>query len=263
MYRSLSSAKIIETVETLHARISDRFPGSGLATVCAEVAELARQTSQRIVDVSRPIWGLRLTLLGMLVAVLGLVAMLAVEASSLKTSDELSEMMQGVDAGVNLVIVLGGAAYFLASLETRWKRDRALKALHELRSIIHVVDMHQLTKDPSMLGHISTRSSPDRPLTPFMLIRYLDYCSELLSLTAKCAALYAEKLSDPVVVDTVGDVERLTSDLSNKIWQKITIVEGLASTGHQSAGHHGAGREATGHQDTDRAADGTNARQPA
>jgi hypothetical protein len=58
-------------------------------------------------------------------------------------------------------------------------------------------------------------------------MRYLDYCSEMLSLTAKLAALYAEKLSDPVVVDTVGDIERLTSDLSSKIWQKITIVQSL------------------------------------
>lgn len=230
MYRSLSSDKIIATIETLRARVDDRFPNSGLATVCTEVEQLARQTSKRIIAVSRPIWGLRLTLLALLIAVIATAAMLAAEASSLKTSDELSEMMQGVDAGVNLVIVLGGAAYFLASLETRWKRDRALKALHELRSIVHVIDMHQLTKDPSMLGHISTRSSPDRPLTPFMLMRYLDYCSEMLSLMAKCAALYAEKLSDPVVVDTVGDVERLTSDLSNKIWQKITIIESLAAS---------------------------------
>jgi hypothetical protein len=58
-------------------------------------------------------------------------------------------------------------------------------------------------------------------------MRYLDYCSEMLSLTAKCAALYAESLSDAVVVDTVGDIERLTSELSSKIWQKITMVQSL------------------------------------
>jgi hypothetical protein len=229
MYRSLDPTKIVATLEVLHERIGERFPGSGLSAVCAEVVGVARQTSQRIAKVSQPIWSLRLSLLALLAAVAGLVIMGVIEASSLKTSDELTETMQGVDAGVNLLIVLGGAAFFLASLETRIKRDRALKALHELRSIIHVVDMHQLTKDPSMLGNVRTRSSPDRPLTPFQLIRYLDYCSELLSLTAKCAALYAQKLSDPVVVETVGAIELLTSDLSNKIWQKITIVEGLAS----------------------------------
>lgn len=227
MYRSLDSTKIIDTLLTLQKRIEQRFPGSGLSRVCSEVVGLAQQTSERIVAVSQPIWGLRLSLLALLAIVLALAALFAIEASALKTSDDLSEMMQGVDAGVNLVIVLGGAAYFLASLETRWKRDRALKALHELRSIIHVIDMHQLTKDPSMLGHLRTASSPDRPMTPFELIRYLDYCSEMLSLTAKCAALYAEKLSDPVVVETVGDIELLTSDLSNKIWPKITIIETL------------------------------------
>ena len=78
-----------------------------------------------------------------------------------------------------------------------------------------------------MLGAARTSASPERDMTPFELTRYLDYCSEMLSLTAKCAALYAEKLSDPVVVDTVGDIERLTSDLSSKIWQKITIVQTL------------------------------------
>lgn len=223
-YRSLSSEKIVATLDQLHERINERFPGSGLSAVCAEVLGLARQTSQRIDKVSQPIWSLRLALLALLATVAGLMFLGIMQASYLKTSDELTETMQGVDAGVNLLIVLGGGAFFLGSLETRIKRDRALKALHELRSIIHVVDMHQLTKDPSMLGHIRTRSSPDRPLTPFQLIRYLDYCSELLSLTAKCAALYAQKLSDPVVIETVGAIELLTSDLSNKIWQKITLV---------------------------------------
>ena len=78
-----------------------------------------------------------------------------------------------------------------------------------------------------MMGAARTSSSPDRDLTPFELVRYLDYCSEMLSLTAKLAALYAEKLSDPVVLEAVGDIERLTSDLSGKIWQKITIVQSL------------------------------------
>ena len=37
---------------------------------------------------------------------------------------------------------------FLFSLEGRLKRRTALRMLHRLRSIAHVVDMHQLTKDP-------------------------------------------------------------------------------------------------------------------
>ena len=61
-------------------------------------------------------------------------------------------------------------------------------------------------------------------MSPFELIRYLDYCSEMLSLTSKLAALYAQNLPDPVVIDTVNEIESLTTNLSQKIWQKITIV---------------------------------------
>jgi hypothetical protein len=223
----LESAKIITTLETLGRRIGERFPNSGLQRVSGDLIALARQTSERIAEVSKPHWGLRLLLALVVVTALAIVAFLTIEASTLKGSEQLSDAMQGVDASVNLAIVLGGAAFFVSTLETRWKRDRALKALHEIRSIVHVIDMHQLTKDPSMLGAARTSSSPERDMTPFELMRYLDYCSEMLSLTAKCAALYAEKVSDPVVVDTVGDIERLTSNLSSKIWQKITIVQGL------------------------------------
>jgi hypothetical protein len=90
--------------------------------------------------------------------------------------------------------------------------------------------MHQLTKDPSAFGAPRTSSSPDRTMTVFQLLRYLGYCSELLSLSSKVAALYADKLRDPVVVDAVGDIERLTTDLSQKIWQKIELVQQRAPT---------------------------------
>ncbi len=227
MYRALSAVRVTSTIEELEARIVARFPGSGLSRVCGDLAGLARQTAARIASVSRPHWILRAALAGVVIGVLVTLALLVIEAQALKVSDQLSEVMQGLDAGMNLAIILGGAAFFITTLETRWKRRRALEALHELRSIIHVIDMHQLTKDPSMLGAARTSTSPDHDLTPFELMRYLDYCSEMLSLAAKLAALYAEKLSDPIVVDTVGDIERLTSSLSSKIWQKISMVQTL------------------------------------
>lgn len=227
MYRTLKSEKIVDTIRTLCKRVSGRFPGSGLSQVCAGLIEVAEQTSARIAEVDRPHWGLRTSLFAALAAGLAGLIYLGASAMALKGSDEIAEILQALDSAVNLVVIIGGAAFFLSTFETRWKRARALKALHELRSIVHVIDMHQLTKDPSMLGAARSSSSPDRDLTPFELMRYLDYCSEMLSLTAKLAALYAEKLSDAVVIDTVGDIERLTSDLSNKIWQKITIVQTL------------------------------------
>jgi hypothetical protein len=230
MYRALDAEKVVATIAKLELRIEERFPGSGLSKVCNDLLTLGEQTSTRITDVARPHWGLRATIVT--VAGLGLLTLVALfgEFLALKGSDQLSEVMQGIDAAMNLTIVVGGAAFFVSTLEARWKRRRAQMALHEIRSIIHVIDMHQLTKDPGNLGQAQTASSPERNLTPFELMRYLDYCSEMLSLAAKLAALYAEKLVDPAIVDTVGDIERLTSHLSNKIWQKITLTQTIVDS---------------------------------
>jgi hypothetical protein len=124
-------------------------------------------------------------------------------------------------------VLMGATLYFMFSLEERQKRARALKALHELRSVVHVIDMHQLTKDPGSSASVtsSTPSSPKRDLTPFELSRYLDYCSEMLSLTAKIAVLYAQSFPEPVVTDVVTDIERTAGSLAQKIWQKIMIIE--------------------------------------
>ena len=72
------------------------------------------------------------------------------------------------------------------------KRNRALKLLHELRSLAHIVDMHQLTKDPGI--HHRPAIPGLRLLAPahddrVELSRYLDYCSEMASLIGKIAAL--------------------------------------------------------------------------
>jgi hypothetical protein len=88
--------------------------------------------------------------------------------------------------------------------------------------------MHQLTKDPSQVivgvGN-RTPSSPKRTLTAYQLTRYLDYCTEMLSLVGKLAALYAQSNSDSVVLQAVNDIETLTNGISRKIWQKIMILD--------------------------------------
>jgi hypothetical protein len=58
--------------------------------------------------------------------------------------------------------------------------------------------------------------------------RYLDYCSEMVSLTSKVAVLFAQGFPDPVIVEVVSDIERVASGLSQKIWQKIMILQSAA-----------------------------------
>jgi hypothetical protein len=56
------------------------------------------------------------------------------------------------------------------------------------------------------------------------LTRYLDYFSEMLSLVGKVAVLLAQKFEDDVALQAVNDIETLTTGLSQKIWQKVSIL---------------------------------------
>ena len=227
MYATLDPEKIIETLAKLERRIAERFPGAGLAKVCSELTRFASENSARIARISRPNTLLR----AFIAAVIGAGLVSLVYGGQIiefkRESENLFGVVQGIEAFINVMVVGGIALVFLFTLEERIKRRRALTDLHGLRSFVHVIDMHQLTKDPSHGAHISqaTPSSPKRDMTPAELTRYLDYCSEMLSLTAKIAALYAQSLPDAVVIEAVSDLERLTSDLSSEIWQKIMIVE--------------------------------------
>jgi hypothetical protein len=225
MFHTLDPDKIIGTLEALSRRIHERFPRTGLEHVSHELTEIARLTSARTEALARPNHLMRLLIGLILLGSIVLMGYLGWRALDLETSTELTNVMQGIDSATSLLIVLGGGALYLSTFEGRWRRDRAMRGLHELRSIIHVIDMHQLTKDPSAFGAPRTSSSPDRSMTVYELLRYLGYCSELLSLASKVAALYADKIRDPVIVDGVGDIERLTAHLSQKIWQKIELVQ--------------------------------------
>ena len=86
--------------------------------------------------------------------------------------------------------------------------------------------MHQLSKDPEQVSptYTPTSESVAHGLDADQLHHYLNYCSEMLSLTAKTAALCAEHSTDSVVLETISTIETLTTELSNKIWQKISLL---------------------------------------
>ena len=100
----------------------------------------------------------------------------------------LSEVIGMLESVINKTFVAGAALLFLFGPEVRVKRTRALQVLHGLRAMAHVINMHRLTKGPSQLLNAkakSTKSSPQRILMPYQLTRYLDYCSDMLSLLGK------------------------------------------------------------------------------
>jgi hypothetical protein len=221
---------ILETIQRLERRISARFPDSGLSRVSVSLRQLAAEADAEIARLRKPLW---LPRLGAALGVLGIVAIvtgvLRIGLPGSLAMGNLSEFLQASEAAVNLVILLSIGIFFMISLETRFKRHAALKSLYRLRSIIHIVDMHQLTKDPEFVVSpaMTTDVSPKRVLTRFELQRYLDYCSEMFSLTSKVAALYAQHLHDGVVLAAVNDIESLANSLSHKVWQKIVILNSL------------------------------------
>jgi type VI protein secretion system component VasF len=228
MYSTLDPSRIIASLDQLTRRIEERFPGAGLAKVSAELSDIASQTTARVAAIAKPAIFTRAAITALVLAGAATLAFLGYKILvNTKASDDLFSTLQGIDAGFNIIVLMGATLYFLYSLEERQKRARALKALHELRSVVHVIDMHQLTKDPASTAHVSspTPSSPKRDMTAFELTRYLDYCSEMLSLTAKIAVLYAQSFPEPVVTDVVNDIERVAASLAQKIWQKIMIIE--------------------------------------
>ena len=227
MYRSLKSELIVDTCQLTHQRIANDFTGSGLSHVAAELHSVSRNAAELSKWLSRPHRPLRIVAGGGIVAIVAMVVAVARQVKPQPASSSIAEFLQGLDAALNEVVFISIAAYFLLSLETRLKRHRALKAIHELRSIAHIIDMHQLTKDPERPTEAIEPELSDakRPQNVAELIRYLTHCSDLLALISKLAALYVQNFNDPVTLSAVNEVENLTNGLSRKIWQKIMIFD--------------------------------------
>jgi hypothetical protein len=226
---TLDPASIARTVELLKRRIETRFSDAGLARVAEKLAVVARKAQETSEWIDRPILGLRIAVAALIVLI---VLGLGVTVFSLRApaqSFEIGQFIQVLEAGINDVVLIGAAVFFLATFETRIKRRRALKAIHELRAIAHIVDMHQLTKDPEwvLMRGQETGVVERRSMSAFELGRYLDYCSEMLALTGKVAAVYIQRFEDPVALQAVNEVEDLTTGLSRKIWQKLMVLYAL------------------------------------
>lgn len=227
LYRELNAAQIVATAERLQARIQERFSDSSLLKVCGELRQTIIEIGELAAWIRRPQFGFRILtgalLLILIAAIVGGVSRVSVRL----TVETAPELLQALESGVNDVVFIGLGVFFLFTWEGRRKRARALRSIHQLRSLAHIVDMHQLTKDPERVvgSGPDTPSSPKRVMSPFELIRYLDYCSEMLSLISKAAALHVQGFDDPVTLAAVEQIEDLTNGLSRKIWQKIMILD--------------------------------------
>ena len=226
MAHALDPHQIVETTERLQQRVLERFPTANLCVFAGELVAVARKAELRTAWIRRPLLPLRLGVSGLLLCAALVLGFALYEAPIALTGVAIGEALQSFEAGISSIAFMGAAGFFLVTAESRVKRLRAVRAMRELRVMAHLVDMHQLVKDPKdpRLTGTDTASSP-KQMSPYEMYRYLDYCSEMLALLSKIAQLYVNDLDDRVVLDHVDGLERLTQGLSDKIWRKMAMVD--------------------------------------
>ncbi len=235
-YERLDGSEVRAVIGYLSERIDTylpRHPGLRAATeelgkvVDALLDRRRRAPAQR----AALVWTSRALIVVVLAVSLVAVGIAVRDAVARAGSVAAFEWLPVVESLINDLVFAGIAIWFLLSLADRVVRNDLIARLHRLRSLAHIIDMHQMSKDPAAL-------LPDTPLGTVagdevvsprtMSVRgyalYLEYCSELLSLTSKAAALCAEESTDALVLDTVSEIENLTTGMGRKIWQKISLL---------------------------------------
>jgi hypothetical protein len=225
---TLNADKVEETIEKLSIRIKERFPESSLGTTCRDFHRFTKKSKKIIQWIERPNILIRgIAFLSILLVLSGITYSFTIVDIKLKNT--LTEIVTVLESSLNDIVLVGAGIFFLYTLENRLKRIRAIKFLNEIRGFAHVVDMHQLIKDPQkLLGpQEETENSPKEILSKFEMQRYLEYCSEFFSLIGKVAALYSQSIPDEVIVQSAGEIESLCSNMANKVWQKLDILNSM------------------------------------
>lgn len=223
-YRTIDPTKLILTISKMADRVENHFPSSGLASVANEVAAVAEGTVARVAEIKKPRMGLRIMVVLMVILVVSGPLLFSLVLSFSENMTNLGDFLQATDAGLHMLLVLAGGIVFLVGMENRLRRNQALEALAEFRSLAHLVDLHQINKDPGLDDVVPPQNDRRTVRSDTELAYYLDYSGDLLSIVGKLAAYYAQNLQDRVVLDAVTEIETLTSTLSNKLWLKILVL---------------------------------------
>jgi hypothetical protein len=224
----LLSSELIKTIRLLRVRLSEHFPDSGLYKTNDSLYEIAKNIEQRILWINTPNITLRMFFWTFIISLLLVIIALFKQdiTNSLSVFQGLnnlnvSDLMQMLDASFNLIILAIAGFVFIYNYETRRKTSRIIESVNKLKCIAHLIDAHQLTKDPLSISY----NEKKHDLTEYQLGLYLDYCSDLLSLVNKLAFLYIQNYNDPKANESVNNLENFTAQLSFKLGQKIALLQ--------------------------------------
>lgn len=221
---SIEPSQLLTYISELHRRIEERFPDSGLSSTANTIKGIIQTAKLESNELAKPIYKIRWITHSLIAVIIAAIIVSAYTIlSHLKDLTPL-ELIQIFETAINDIVFVAIAIFFLHSIEKRIRRRKALHILNELNNLAHIIDLQQLSKDPVRM-HWQSKGliNAKEELTPMLITRYLDYCSELLSMISKIAAVYAQHLDDEIVLNEVGKIQQLTTSLSNKIWQKLMI----------------------------------------
>jgi hypothetical protein len=221
----LDPAKIILTAEHLVLRVSDRFTGSTLAGLAADLLGIARVTDERARLALKP--NLLIRGAGLLVGVLGALGLWYIvdhiQRHLINAHFEfgnISDLFQAADAGFNILVALAGALWFLVTLEARVKRKQALAYIGELLEFIQVIDVTQLYYTPELYKSNSSHDSTP----PRFDHTYLLFCIEMLGLIGNLAPLYNRGDMDDTVWRATSDVVMLANVIEGRLFAKSEAI---------------------------------------
>ena len=153
-YEHLDVGSVVATADAVQARIAARFPERQLGAVAGAVrAAAARAAAAGERPPVRRLSRLVCALLAAAVVAGTLVALVIVVRDAVAAADGRAsfDWLPVIESAVNDVAFAGIATFFLLTVSQRMDRHAIIAELHGLRSLAHVIDMHQLTKDPEFL----------------------------------------------------------------------------------------------------------------
>jgi len=215
--RKLDPAKLLQTAGELAAWLQAEFPTSHLAAVAQDVQAVTREAVARAETIRRPNLFLRAGLVAVLLALAGAVVQQLL-------SQPLGDILQFLKDTQGVGLYAFALLIFLVTLEVRLKRRKAIQAVHELRSLAHIIDMHQLAKDPQIERFREKKDEPG-DLALERRKAYLHACTALLALVSKVGQLYVDHFPDAVATAAVNDFEEVANGLAMKIWSKLLTLQ--------------------------------------
>lgn len=107
---TLDADRIEATPVRLSHRIEERFPNRGLTKLCQHLLAIAREEKRTLAWVAKPNVWLRSGVAAAIIAGAGGLIWFATTLPSFHVEDEVSNVLQSVDAAVNTIALSGAAS---------------------------------------------------------------------------------------------------------------------------------------------------------